>query len=116
MSTSLRCLAQSVAKRSPCREVDSSALRGNCARRTHKLVVTCRSLQPHDSQRIHRFDDGTTGAGDATNRTGTCGRWFCFEVKPSPGFSFYKEATGQPIGAAIVDLPTAGRASFRLAA
>jgi glutathione synthase/RimK-type ligase-like ATP-grasp enzyme len=32
------------------------------------------------------------------------GDWFCFEVNPSPGFSFYQEATGQPIGEAIVDL------------
>jgi glutathione synthase/RimK-type ligase-like ATP-grasp enzyme len=32
------------------------------------------------------------------------GEWFCFEVNPSPGFSFYEEATGQPIAEAIVDL------------
>jgi glutathione synthase/RimK-type ligase-like ATP-grasp enzyme len=32
---------------------------------------------------------------------------FClFEVNPSPGFSFYEEATGQPIAAAIADLLT----------
>ena len=39
------------------------------------------------------------------------GRWFCFEVNPSPGFSFYEEATGQAIGAAIADLLTASRAA-----
>ena len=32
------------------------------------------------------------------------GEWFCFEVNPSPGFTFYEEATGQPIAAAIADL------------
>jgi hypothetical protein len=32
------------------------------------------------------------------------GRWVCFEVNPSPGFSFYEAATGQPIAAAIADL------------
>jgi glutathione synthase/RimK-type ligase-like ATP-grasp enzyme len=30
--------------------------------------------------------------------------WFCFEVNPSPGFTFYEEATGQPIAEAIADL------------
>ena len=32
------------------------------------------------------------------------GEWFCFEVNPSPGFTFYEDATGQPIGDAIADL------------
>lgn len=32
------------------------------------------------------------------------GRWICFEVNPSPGFTFYENATGQPIAAAIADL------------
>jgi hypothetical protein len=29
------------------------------------------------------------------------GEWFCFEVNPSPGFTFYQDATKQPIAAAI---------------
>jgi len=29
----------------------------------HKLVVTSRSRQPHDSKRIHRADDATGGVG-----------------------------------------------------
>ena len=29
------------------------------------------------------------------------GSWYCFEVNPSPGFSFYEEATGQPISRAV---------------
>ena len=37
------------------------------------------------------------------------GRWFCFEVNPSPGFSFYQDATGQPIADAIARLLIAGR-------
>ncbi len=32
------------------------------------------------------------------------GRWYCFEANPSPGFTFYEEATGIPIGAAIAGL------------
>jgi glutathione synthase/RimK-type ligase-like ATP-grasp enzyme len=34
--------------------------------------------------------------------------WFCFEVNPSPGFTFYEDATGQPIAEAIADLLTLG--------
>jgi glutathione synthase/RimK-type ligase-like ATP-grasp enzyme len=29
------------------------------------------------------------------------GAWYCFEVNPSPGFSFFEAATGQPIAAAV---------------
>jgi glutathione synthase/RimK-type ligase-like ATP-grasp enzyme len=32
------------------------------------------------------------------------GRFYCFEANPSPGFSFYEEATGQPVGEAIARL------------
>ena len=32
------------------------------------------------------------------------GRWYAFELNPSPGFSYYEEATGQPIASAIADL------------
>ncbi len=30
------------------------------------------------------------------------GRWYCFEVNPSPAYSFYEEQTGQPISRALV--------------
>jgi hypothetical protein len=30
--------------------------------------------------------------------------WYCFEVNPSPAFTFFEEATGQPIAAAIARL------------
>jgi len=32
------------------------------------------------------------------------GQWFCFEVNPSPGFTYYEQATGQPIADAIACL------------
>jgi hypothetical protein len=32
------------------------------------------------------------------------GEWFCFEVNPSPGFTYYEEATGQPIARAVARL------------
>jgi glutathione synthase/RimK-type ligase-like ATP-grasp enzyme len=36
------------------------------------------------------------------------GRWFCFEVNPSPGFSYYEAHTGQPIADAVARLLAAG--------
>jgi glutathione synthase/RimK-type ligase-like ATP-grasp enzyme len=35
------------------------------------------------------------------------GEWYCFEVNPSPGFTYYQQATGDPIDAAVADLLTA---------
>lgn len=32
------------------------------------------------------------------------GEWYCFEVNPSPGFTYYQDATGQPIAAAVARL------------
>lgn len=32
------------------------------------------------------------------------GEWFCFEVNPSPAFTYYEEATGQPIADAVAGL------------
>ena len=32
------------------------------------------------------------------------GEWYCFEVNPSPGFSYFASATGDPIGDAIAAL------------
>ena len=44
-------------------------------------------------------------------RVTASGEWFCFEVNPSPGFTFYEDATGQPIGDAITDLLQNARAA-----
>ncbi len=32
------------------------------------------------------------------------GEWFCFEVNPSPAFTFYEDATGQPMARAVAEL------------
>ena len=32
------------------------------------------------------------------------GQWYCFEVNPAPGFTYYEDHTGQPIAAAIADV------------
>lgn len=36
-------------------------------------------------------------------RRGPTGRYTCFEVNPSPGYSYYQSQTGQQIAAALVD-------------
>lgn len=36
------------------------------------------------------------------------GDWYCFEVNPSPAFSYYENRTGQPIGSAIARFLAAG--------
>jgi hypothetical protein len=36
------------------------------------------------------------------------GDWYCFEVNPSPAFTYYESRTGQPIGKAIARLLAAG--------
>jgi glutathione synthase/RimK-type ligase-like ATP-grasp enzyme len=32
------------------------------------------------------------------------GDWYCFEVNPSPAFTYYENRTGQPIGNAVARL------------
>jgi hypothetical protein len=37
-------------------------------------------------------------------RRSSAGDWYCFEVNPSPGFSYFQQETGQPIDVAIAQL------------
>jgi RimK-like ATP-grasp domain len=37
-------------------------------------------------------------------RRSRAGKWYCFEANPSPGFSFFEEATGEPISEAVARL------------
>jgi glutathione synthase/RimK-type ligase-like ATP-grasp enzyme len=46
---------------------------------------------------------GLPVSGFDLRRTPSC-EYYCFEVNPSPGFTFYEEATGQPIAGAIARL------------
>ena len=36
------------------------------------------------------------------------GDWYCFEINPSPGFTYYANTTGQPVADAIAELLLAG--------
>lgn len=46
---------------------------------------------------------GLTVTGIDLRRTPE-GEWYCFEVNPSPGFTYYEAATGQPISDAVARL------------
>ncbi len=41
------------------------------------------------------------------------GRWVCFEVNPSPAFSYFQSVTGQPIAAGVAGLLLQGTAPLR---
>lgn len=41
-------------------------------------------------------------------------KWYCFEVNPSPAFSYYQNATGQPIDTAIAQLLISGKSFVSL--
>ncbi|MDH4099947.1 MAG: RimK domain-containing protein ATP-grasp [Nitrospirota bacterium] len=48
-------------------------------------------------------DAGLTIAGVDLRQTPD-GRWYCFEINPSPGFTYYQAETGQPIDEAVAGL------------
>jgi RimK-like ATP-grasp domain len=45
-------------------------------------------------------------------RYSSAGDWYCFEVNPSPGFSYFQRQTGQQIDAAIAALLAGGASGF----
>ncbi len=63
------------------------------------------TLEPELSERCRRLaaDLGLLFAGIDLRRSPE-GRWYCFEVNPSPGFTFYQEATGQKIADSVASL------------
>jgi glutathione synthase/RimK-type ligase-like ATP-grasp enzyme len=56
-----------------------------------------------DSCRLIARDMHLLFAGVDLRRTSD-GRWYCFEVNPSPGFTFFEAITGQAIAASVADL------------
>lgn len=42
------------------------------------------------------------------------GSWYCFEINPSPAFTYYQDATDQPIDMAIAQLLASGRSCARM--
>jgi hypothetical protein len=72
-------------------------------------VQAC-SLPPDLEDKCRRLSYGLQlpFAGIDLRRTPE-GEWFCFEVNPSPAFTYYQEATSQPIGQALARLLSSAR-------
>ena len=89
-----------------CCEVLSNAVdyRYPSTQNEHALVRSCR-VPPDIEVLCHKLTSSMNlcVAGIDLRRTAS-GDWYCFEVNPSPGFSFYEEATGQKIGEALAGL------------
>jgi hypothetical protein len=71
--------------------------------RPHQLPSDCA-----DTCRMLAASLGLFVSGVDLRRTPE-GEWYCFEVNPSPAFSFYEAATHQPIADAIAALLASGR-------
>lgn len=71
----------------------------------HSLDIRAYRLEPELADRCCRLAANLDlrFAGIDLRRTPE-GRWYCFEVNPSPGFTFYQEATGQKIAEAVASM------------
>lgn len=94
-------------------EIDSSAIDYRYPRTEEELprIAPCR-LPGELADRCRRLAEslGLDLSGIDLRRTPE-GEWCCFEVNPSPAFTFYAEATGQPIGEAVARLLADGAES-----
>jgi RimK-like ATP-grasp domain len=78
----------------------------------HSIEIRACTIEPElaDRCRVLAAELRLPVAGIDLRRTPE-GRWYCFEVNPSPGFTFYQEATGQKIAEAIASLLVGGRSA-----
>ena len=75
----------------------------------HTVEIRPYDLPPACAERCHDLAAaiGLAIAGLDLRRGGD-GEWYCFKVNPSPGFTYYQEATGQPFDQAIASHLAAG--------
>ena len=68
----------------------------------HRVQILARDLPEDVAARCRRLARATNlpVAGIDLRRTPD-GEWYCFEVNPSPAFTYYESRTGQPIARAI---------------
>jgi hypothetical protein len=88
-----------------CEIVSDAADYRYAGRQGAKIDIRAYELPADCVERCHALATamGLLVAGVDLRRTPE-GAWYCFEVNPSPGFSFFQEATGQPIAEAIARL------------
>ncbi len=92
-----------------CRIVSEADDYRYAARHGHGVEITLFELPPEWTERclalVRSMDLAVAGID---LRLTPEGRWYCFEVNPSPAFTYYEGATGHPIALAIARL-LAGR-------
>jgi RimK-like ATP-grasp domain len=103
-------------------EIDSEAVDYRYATR-QDCSITIRSASIPDEV-AQRCADASAAMGLAVSgvdlRRTADGEWYCFEINPSPAFTFYQSATGQRIDEAVARLlvngsvpyPTGGQRQF----
>jgi hypothetical protein len=91
-------------------EVDSAADDYRYASRDGESVSMRAAFLPSDLENASRRLAASLGlvAAGIDLRLTPEGAWYCFEVNPSPGFTFFEAATGQPIAASMARLLATG--------
>jgi hypothetical protein len=86
----------------PCK-ISSQADDYRYASRVGRAATIRAARLPHEiAERCRRLADGVNlPVAGIDLRVTPNGEWYCFEVNPSPGFTYYQDATGQPIAEAI---------------
>ncbi|MFI5418463.1 MAG: RimK family alpha-L-glutamate ligase [Candidatus Lutacidiplasmatales archaeon] len=76
------------------------------SRRADSVVKIAAATLPHGVlERCRRLTrDGGLLVSGIDLRLTPEGKWYCFEVNTSPAFTYYQEATGQPIDQAVANL------------
>jgi hypothetical protein len=76
---------------------------------SHTVTITACEIPAEVKQRCRRMAAAMqlVVAGIDLRRSPD-GTWYCFEVNPSPGFTYYENTTGLPIAGAIARLLAAG--------
>jgi hypothetical protein len=70
-----------------------------------EAVLRCTTLPPALAERCQALASALAlPVAGIDLRHGADEHWYCFEVNPSPAFTYYQDATGQPIDEAIAEL------------
>ena len=75
----------------------------------HRVEIrACRLPEEVEARCSHLADATRLPVAGIDLRRTPDGEWYCFEVNPSPAFTYYESRTGQPIGRAIARFLAAG--------
>lgn len=91
-------------------EIDSAAVDYRyAARQDCSITIRAASIPDEVAQRCAEASQAMGLAVSGVDlRRSPDGEWYCFEINPSPAFTFYQSATGQRIGEAVARLLVSG--------